>query len=226
MPGTRPSIADRAPGKGSRQSVRHTLTILVHGAEYGPQTGRFTQEDPIGLAGGLNLYGFADGDPLNFSDPFGLSPDTLEAVTERQTSTENPGASNRAVCVDQSMAAGVRSFFSAARVEGINITMNNGYREHIQPGQAGRPSGGANSQHRAGFAFDINTRGLPQATLGRLNAIAGGLGFITTDLGHYQPKGGAAAVYGSFDAGVVEAQRSYGAGECSDANVQVRRSKQ
>lgn len=28
--------------------------------------------DPIGLAGGLNLYGFAGGDPVNFSDPFGL----------------------------------------------------------------------------------------------------------------------------------------------------------
>ncbi|MGH2607479.1 MAG: RHS repeat-associated core domain-containing protein [Tepidiformaceae bacterium] len=39
-----------------------------------PATGRFTQEDPIGLAGGLNLYGFAAGDPVNFSDPFGLCP--------------------------------------------------------------------------------------------------------------------------------------------------------
>ena len=38
-----------------------------------PNTGRFTQEDPIGLAGGLNLYGYANGDPVNFSDPFGLS---------------------------------------------------------------------------------------------------------------------------------------------------------
>ena len=33
-----------------------------------------TQEDPIGLAGGLNLYGFANGDPVTFSDPFGLCP--------------------------------------------------------------------------------------------------------------------------------------------------------
>lgn len=41
---------------------------------YDPGTGRFTQEDPIGLAGGLNLYGFAAGDPVNFSDPFGLCP--------------------------------------------------------------------------------------------------------------------------------------------------------
>jgi RHS repeat-associated protein len=39
---------------------------------YDPKTGTFTQEDPIGLAGGLNLYGYTGGDPANFSDPFGL----------------------------------------------------------------------------------------------------------------------------------------------------------
>jgi RHS repeat-associated protein len=43
---------------------------------YDPRTGRFTQEDPIGLAGGMNLYGFAGGDPVNFSDPLGLCPVT------------------------------------------------------------------------------------------------------------------------------------------------------
>ena len=31
-----------------------------------------TQPDPIGLAGGLNRCGFANGDPVNYSDPFGL----------------------------------------------------------------------------------------------------------------------------------------------------------
>src|SRR5206468_8786966 len=41
---------------------------------YDAASGRFTQEDPVGLAGGLNLYGFANGDPVNFSDPFGLDP--------------------------------------------------------------------------------------------------------------------------------------------------------
>jgi RHS repeat-associated protein len=41
---------------------------------YDPATGRFTQEDPIGLAGGMNVYGFAGGDPVNFADPFGLCP--------------------------------------------------------------------------------------------------------------------------------------------------------
>lgn len=41
---------------------------------YDPVAGRFTQEDPIGLAGGVNVYGFAAGDPVNYSDPYGLCP--------------------------------------------------------------------------------------------------------------------------------------------------------
>jgi RHS repeat-associated protein len=47
---------------------------------YDPQSGRFTQEDPIGLAGGLNVYGFANGDPVNFSDPFGLCPIAKDGI--------------------------------------------------------------------------------------------------------------------------------------------------
>jgi RHS repeat-associated protein len=31
---------------------------------YDPVTGQFTQTDPIGIAGGLNVYGFAAGDPV------------------------------------------------------------------------------------------------------------------------------------------------------------------
>lgn len=49
---------------------------------YDPNGGRFTQEDPIGLAGGLNLYGFANGDPVNFTDPFGLCPPTNTSVAD------------------------------------------------------------------------------------------------------------------------------------------------
>jgi RHS repeat-associated protein len=40
---------------------------------YDPLTGQFTQEDPIGLAGGVNLYGFANGDPATYRDPYGLT---------------------------------------------------------------------------------------------------------------------------------------------------------
>ena len=39
---------------------------------YDPQVGRFTTQDPIGLAGGLNLYQYAP-NPLSWIDPLGLS---------------------------------------------------------------------------------------------------------------------------------------------------------
>ena len=39
---------------------------------YNPGSGQFTQEDPIGLAGGINAYGFGGGDPISYADPFGL----------------------------------------------------------------------------------------------------------------------------------------------------------
>jgi RHS repeat-associated protein len=40
---------------------------------YDQQTGRWTQEDPIGLAGGSNLYGYVGNNPVMFTDPFGDS---------------------------------------------------------------------------------------------------------------------------------------------------------
>lgn len=49
-------------------------TLYRRARYYEPATGRFTQEDPIGLAGGMNLYGYAGGDPVTYSDPFGLCP--------------------------------------------------------------------------------------------------------------------------------------------------------
>ena len=48
---------------------------------YDPRSGRFTQQDPVGLAGGLNLYGFGGSDPVNASDPFGLCPVCDLAIT-------------------------------------------------------------------------------------------------------------------------------------------------
>jgi RHS repeat-associated protein len=41
---------------------------------YDQATGRWTQEDPIGVAGGLNLYQFNGNNPVSYVDPFGLSP--------------------------------------------------------------------------------------------------------------------------------------------------------
>jgi uncharacterized protein RhaS with RHS repeats len=40
---------------------------------YDPDIGRFTQHDPIGLAGGINLYQYAP-NPLGWVDPWGWKP--------------------------------------------------------------------------------------------------------------------------------------------------------
>jgi uncharacterized protein RhaS with RHS repeats len=39
---------------------------------YDPQIGRFTSEDPIGFAGGVNWYAYVKNNPILFRDPLGL----------------------------------------------------------------------------------------------------------------------------------------------------------
>ncbi|HWR77548.1 MAG TPA: Ig-like domain-containing protein [Thiobacillus sp.] len=41
--------------------------------DYEPGTGRYVQVDPIGIAGGLNVYEYANSNPLTFIDPLGLT---------------------------------------------------------------------------------------------------------------------------------------------------------
>ena len=68
------------PGAGNAGRFGYTGQIWLEDAElyhyraraYDPSLGRFLQSDPIGFAGGMNLYGYVGGDPVNMVDPTGL----------------------------------------------------------------------------------------------------------------------------------------------------------
>ncbi len=106
--------------------------------------GALTQEDPIGVAGGLNLYGYAGGDPINFSDPFGLDcvdkdgnrrPCRVEVSPEGRTMGANLDD------LTPKTRARLHAAADAAGVDlGINSTKNG---THADPG------------HAAGTAVDI-----------------------------------------------------------------------
>lgn len=73
--GERASMPLRLAGQYADQETG--LHYNVH-RYYDPHAGLYLQADPLGLAAGMNMYAYAANDPLNKTDPLGLSiePDT------------------------------------------------------------------------------------------------------------------------------------------------------
>jgi RHS repeat-associated protein len=72
-------------------------TYFDRGRYYSPTVQRFISQDPIGVAGGINLYAYVSNNPVSFSDPFGHDKNphsgpppklpTLRAPTEQEYNT-------------------------------------------------------------------------------------------------------------------------------------------
>lgn len=65
-----------------RERDQDTGLMYYRGRFYDSQIGRFLNEDPIGLDGGINSYAYVRNNPVRFTDPLGLDViDTILGVT-------------------------------------------------------------------------------------------------------------------------------------------------
>jgi RHS repeat-associated protein len=97
--GTRQSYAGSVASAfqfGARELDEETGLYYNRARYYDPRLGRFVSEDPIGLAGGINLYAYAGNDPVNNTDPFGLDPCTQ--LQKDHGWTDVVGADGEAEC--------------------------------------------------------------------------------------------------------------------------------
>ncbi len=94
-------LALRFPGQ---QATDASGMFYNYQREYDPVVGRYSQSDPIGLAGGLNSYLYVDAAPIAYSDPLGLCPACL--LARPPVVVRGPGNSGRGAGVS---AGGGRS---------------------------------------------------------------------------------------------------------------------
>ena len=93
------AIADGNPFRFSTKYVDTESGLIYYGFRYySPSLGRFLNRDPLGEAGGQNLYCFVENDPVNNWDYFGMEIIAGECHNEGDPGCDvDIGESNRIV---------------------------------------------------------------------------------------------------------------------------------
>jgi RHS repeat-associated protein len=143
---------------------------------YDQATGAWTQEDPAGIAGGLNLTQFNGNNPVTFSDPFGLCP---KAYQDRDGNCPGQALVNAAYASGSSVLFNVAAAANAL-FETLDQVMDAG------PGGLVAPEGlgtGVTGGDAATGAFGLTTKtaarealqtmDLPEAQAGAVNRAIG-----------------------------------------------------
>jgi RHS repeat-associated protein len=75
------SLDLRLPGQFTQAEANNLSQN--HWRDYDPSIGRYIQADPLGIAAGANLYGYAGDDPYDWIDPDGLKLSLAECLALR-----------------------------------------------------------------------------------------------------------------------------------------------
>lgn len=173
---------------------------------YSPELQRWLNADPIGLAGGLNLYAYVGNDPIDYTDPLGLISlqltlgisGTLGSMFGVSPGPFGHGEANVGISIDFSHPIdGSRYIFNyqGAAMAGIGIAAVGGpqvglalTRESIPAGKSGditvHAEAGASDISGVGGAIDINQNVIAAARLTNEYGVgiygAGGVAATTT----------------------------------------------
>ncbi|WP_168393721.1 RHS repeat-associated core domain-containing protein, partial [Erwinia amylovora] len=134
---------------------------------YDPVGGRFTQTDPIGLAGGVNLYAYAP-NPLSWIDPLGLAKCHFSGDRGRNKAAHDLQQNGYTVIAEE-----LTMRVNGSRVRADFVAVDG--RGSIHVFEAKHGAGGLTPNQKASGVFDMNS---PSNTAGGI-----GGGTITSSSG-------------------------------------------